>query len=336
MATSPNTLMDELKALRRGRGVQAPGIDRQVGPALREACGILESDGAEVVRDKLRTWVHSLVRAFPEDLRLAVTTPLALHDEAQHAFLAHRIQWLADRAERDSRTIRRRIDDGLTRLVEAASRYTAHVTATTPDGWHIQQLHVLLRLDGPVPACTERWTIAAERDGVDEIQWPVTARRGGGEFSGDHDIRVVHGALLTNGGLRLPRALRAGETQEFSLDVRIPRIHPMRPVHQFRTSRRCDRFDLVVRFHPDRLPTEVHGIGDFTEPPAVNPVGEVEMSFRDVVPGLDCGIRWASRPAENGLRRPASTIDQRVSAPFENVVTSGGPSWTAHLDRTGT
>ena len=160
-----------------------------------------------------------MVRAFPEDLRLAVTTPLALHDEAQHAFLAHRIQWLADLAERDSRTIRRRIDDGLTRLVEAASRHAAREAATTPDGWHIQQLHVLLRLDGPMPACTERWTIAAERDGVAEIPWPVTAR---GEFSGDHDIRVVHGVMLTEGGLRLPRPLAAGETQEFSLDVRIP------------------------------------------------------------------------------------------------------------------
>jgi hypothetical protein len=323
MATSPNTLMAELKALRRGRGVQAPGIDRQIGPALREACGIGEFDGAEVVREKLRTWVHSLVRTFPEDLRLAVTTPLALHDEAQHAFLAHRIHWLADLADRDSRTIRRRIDDGLTRLVEAASRHTDRDAPTSPDGWHVRHLHVLLRLDGPVPACTERWTIAAERDGVAEIPWPVAARREGAEFSGDHDIRVVHGALLADGGLRLPRPLSAGETQEFSLDVRIPRIQPMRPVHQFRTSRRCDRFDLVVRFHPDRLPVEVNGIGDAIGPPAVNSVGEVELSFRDVIPGTDCGIRWTPRPAGIGIHRSGQAIGPRTA-------------WTAHLGQTGT
>jgi len=346
MATSPSTLMAELKALRRGRGVQAPGIDRQVGPALREACGIGEFDGAEVVREKLHTWVYSLVHTFPEDLRLAVTTPLALHDEAQHAFLAHRIEWLADLADRDSRTIRRRIDDGLTRLVEAASRHTAPDAPSTPDGWHIQQLHVLLRLDGLVPACTERWTITAERDGLGEIQWPVAAGRDGTEFSRGHDIRVVHGVLLIDGGLRLPRPLLAGETQEFSLDVRIPRIQPVRPVYQFRTSRRCDRFDLVVRFHPDRLPVEVNGIGDAIGSPVLNSVGEVAMTFRDTIPGDDCGIRWTPSPTSTGIHRSTSVIGPRTGSPFapadraddtfEHAVANARRSWTAHLEQTGT
>jgi hypothetical protein len=330
-------LMTELKALRRGRGVQTPGIDGQVGPALRAACGIGEFDGAEVVREKLRTWVTALISTFPQDLQLAVTTPLALHDEAQHPFLAHRIQWLADLADRDSRTIRRRIDDGLTRLVEAASRNTAREAATSPDGWHVRQVHVLLRLDGPVPACTERWTIAAERDGVEEIAWPVTAHRHGADLAGGHDIRVVHGVLLTDGGLRLPRPLRAGQTQEFSLDVRIPRIHRVPPFYQFRTSRRCDRFDLVVRFHPDRLPTEVNGIGGAVEQPVVNSVGEVEMSFRDLIPGRDNGIRWTPRQAGAGIRRYSSAIGSPcVREPFDNAVTTGLASWTAHLGQTGT
>jgi hypothetical protein len=343
MATSPSTLMSELKALRRGRGVQAPGIDRQVGPALREACGINEFDGAEVVREKLQSWVSSLVHTFPEDLRLAVVTPLALHDEARHAFLAHRIQWLADLTDRDSRTIRRRIDDGLTRLVEAAFRHTVQDALTAPDGWHIQQLHVLLRLDGPVPACTERWTIVAERDGVDEIPWPVAAGRDDAGFAGGHDIRVVHGVLLTEGGLRLPRPLRAGEKQEFSLDVRISRIQPILPVYQFRTSRRCDRFDLVVRFHPDRLPVEVNGIGDEICSPAVNSVGEVEMSFRDLIPGHDRGIRWTPRPTDTDIHRQASVIGPRTGSPStsadradENAVAAPRRSWTAHLEQTGT
>ncbi|HWO60721.1 MAG TPA: hypothetical protein VNO31_11890 [Umezawaea sp.] len=281
-----------------------------------------------MVREKLRTWVSALVSTFPQDLRLAVTTPLALHDEAQHPFLAHRIQWLAELADRDSRTIRRRIDDGLTRLVEAASRNTARDAATSPDGWHIGQVHVLLRLDGPVPACTERWTIAAERDGVEEIDW---AHRHEAELSGGHDIHVVHGVLLTDRGLRLPRPLRAGETQEFSLDVRIPRIHRMPPFYQFRTSRRCDRFDLVVRFHPDRLPAEVNGIGDAVEHPAVNSVGEVEMSFLDVIPGRDNGIRWTPQQGETGIRRHTPTMGS--PRPFDNAVTKGPASWA--LGQTG-
>jgi hypothetical protein len=156
---------------------------------------------------------------------------------------------------------------------------------------------------------------------------------------------VVHGALLTDGGLRLPRPLMAGETQEFSLDVRIPRIQPMRPVHQFRTSRRCDRFDLVVRFHPDHLPVEVNGIGNAVDEPVVNSVGEVEMTFHDVIPGSDCGIRWTPRPTGAGIHRSTSVIGPRTGSPcvhadcadhsFEHAVTHTRRSWTAHLGQTG-
>lgn len=298
MVVSPKLLMGELKALRRGRGVQAPGIDRQVGPALREACGINESDGAQVVREKLDAWVSTLVRTLPEDLKLAVVTPLALNTEAQHAFLTHRIQWLASREDRDSRTIRRRIDDGLTRLVEAAIR----PGPTTPDGWYVVQLHTLLRLDRVAPVSTERWSITAAENGMDEIPWPVTTKESDVDVRFD-DVRVVHGVELTEFGrrprLRLPRPLRAGETYEFSLEVPLPQFHRTQQDYIFRPQRRCDRFDLVVRFHPNRLPlgvskvTEVCNCGnEHEEPLAVNAFGEVEVPFRDVLPGGGYGIRW--------------------------------------------
>ena len=120
----------------------------------------------------------------------------------------------------------------------------------------------------------------------------------------------------------------------------------MRPVHQFRTSRRCDRFDLVVRFHPDRVPSEVTTIGDQGELPTVNSVGEVEMSFRDTIPGRDYGIRWTPRePAENAAHRPTTVLGARTTTRcahadcadeyVENAVVNGHASWTAHLGQTG-
>ncbi|WNV90398.1 hypothetical protein [Umezawaea sp. Da 62-37] len=171
------------------------------------------------------------------------------------------------------------------------------------DGWRVERVQVLLRLDGPVPLCTERWTVVAERDGVDRIPWPVRS-----ELAGEHDVRVASGALLTGTdwspmkrrefSLRFPRPLVAGESHEFSLEIRIPRIHPVRPLHIFRAPRHCSEIDLVVRFDVDRLPCSVGRVGsefdgDDSGPVTVNPVGEVEMSFRNALPDRDCGIRWA-------------------------------------------
>ncbi|MCC8245497.1 hypothetical protein [Saccharothrix luteola] len=121
MAVSPSLLLDELKALCRGRGVEAPGLDAHLGPALREVCGVEDEDGAEVVREKLSVWARDLAGGLPEDLQLAVVVPLGLHPDARYPFLARRVEWLADRENRDPRTIRRRVGHGLTRLVEAAS-----------------------------------------------------------------------------------------------------------------------------------------------------------------------------------------------------------------------
>ncbi|WP_285743221.1 hypothetical protein [Lentzea sp. NBRC 105346] len=223
MAVSSKLLIGELKALRRGRGVHTPGLDRHVGPALREACGISDCDGAEVVREKLGAWVADLVRTLPDDLRLAVTTPLGLNPDAQHVFLAHRVEWLASRLQRDSRTVRRRIDDGLTRLVEAA----LHPAQQAQEDWYVARIQVLLRLDAPSPVRVEQWTVIALRDGVDQIPLPCSA-----------NFEVVYGAVPDGRALRFPRPLRTGETHEFC--VQAPLLTPATYVH------RCERFDLVV------------------------------------------------------------------------------------------
>jgi hypothetical protein len=349
MVVSPKLLMEELKALRRGRGVQTPGVDKHVGPALREACRINEFDGAEVVRDKLRAWVSGLVHTFPEDLRLAVTTPLALHSEAQQAFLSDRIQWLADRDSRDSRTIRRRIDDGLTRLVEAALRPGATTSAGT-SGWYAAELHALLRLDGTVPTCVERWSITAERDGIDEISWPEITNRIGDDGHLDHDVRVVHGVMLVGVGrqepprLRFPRALRAGETHEFSMEVPVSRFHSSHPSYLFRPLHRCDRFTLVVRFHLDRLPLEVSQVtqafnqdrlADMAEfPLAVNALGEVEVLIREAHPGCGYGVRWTSRDFfTESEELPAPRASEYASSFHE--IAHEGSSGRLHKQGTG-
>jgi hypothetical protein len=307
MVVSATLLMDELKSLRKGRGVQAPGVDRQVGPALREVCGIADFDGAEVVREKLQEWVLSTTATLPTDLRLAVTIPLALHGEAQHAFLSDRVAWLAQREQRDARTIRRRIDLGLTRLVEAAVRPTGTTFGSSADGWHVRKFEALLRVDAATPVCLERHLIVAERDDVEQVEVPVSAPGA----PDDLEVEVQLGAVLVERtrtpdgrlmlSLQLPRALRAGETHEYGLQLRLP--SSAREHYVFRPERRCDLFDLRVRFDPAHRPEVVRRVSGAVlqeevsgaeEPLAVDRVGEVGASFREPHPGLAYGLRWTA------------------------------------------
>ena len=50
----------------------------------------------------------ALCEQLPDDLRIAASVALALHDEAVGEFLDRRIAWLADHFDRDPRTARLR------------------------------------------------------------------------------------------------------------------------------------------------------------------------------------------------------------------------------------
>jgi hypothetical protein len=94
------------------------------------------------------------------------------------------------------------------------------------------------------------------------------------------------------------------------------------------------------------LPVDLNGIGNAIGSPSVNSVGEVEMSFRDVIPGSDCGIRWTPRPTGTDIHRSTPVIGPRTGSPrvhadfadhsFEHAVANTRTSWTAHLGQTGT
>jgi hypothetical protein len=313
MAVPVDMLVAELKNLRRGRGMQAPAVDRQVGPALRQLCDIADADGAGVVREKIYTWVHRLIRPFPDDVQLVVTTALAINPMAQHVFHAERVAWLAQRADREARTMRRRIDDAFVRLAEAAVMPARPVPVTPRDPWHVKRFSALLRLDGVTPVCHELRTIVANVAGVGELPWSINDMIGPTDQPGDLDVEVLHGAMFArvqrpstrNAVLRLqlPETLAAGQTHEFALEVRVPAGETMRPYYLFWPDRRCESFDLVVRFPPERLPRSVWRVCGITGPvPEDSPsdddklrpngVGEVRTTFSELSSGSGFGIRW--------------------------------------------
>ena len=265
-----------------------------------------------------------------------MTAPLALHEDAQYRFLSERVEWLAAQQDRGARTIRRRIDAGLMRLVEAALDSLPVEPPSATGSWHVTEFEALLRLDGPTPSCTERRTIVAERDGIERITWSITIPAVAEEGPpGDLDVEVLRGVELIATErpsprrfllhLRLPRPLRAGESHQFSLEVRVPRGQQMRPTYVFWPERPCERFSLVVRFPQEDPPAavwrvdgafhrDIDDLGQGQDLLPVNGIGEVEISFRNPRPDRGYGVQWRPRTTDwPGAPAPRRATEQSTA-----------------------
>jgi hypothetical protein len=316
MAAEPAQLIAELKRLRKGRGLQSASIEGIIGPALREVCGVAAGDGPAAVRDRVTNHLAALADCLPPDLALIVRVALGLQSEVGGQFLHERVEWLARNQDRDTRTIRRRIDDGLTRLAEAATGPIERRPDDHQHGWHVQCFDAVLRLDAPTPTCFERRTIVADRDGLREITILYTIPPAAGAVTAQHGLHVeIHyGARLLSHTkiseslfrfvLALPETLDRGDEHEYCMIFRLPDDQPMRPHYLYVPERPCDRFELRVRFRHDRAPAAVERIDsafhrsmdEATEAPeliTVNGVGEALVIFEDLTPRLGYGLRWS-------------------------------------------
>ncbi len=165
----------------------------------------------------------------------------------------------------------------------------------------------------------ERRGIVAERDGIDRIAALITLPKDPTDRTGPHDLlmEVLYGATLVSKEhdtdsrfrfvLKLPTPLRAGERHEYGLLFRVPRNQLMRTHYVFTSPRRCDSFDLRIRFDPRRLPERIwrveelfHRDVDDRRPSqdllTVDPVGELHLRFSDLKPGFGYGAQWTDLP----------------------------------------
>jgi hypothetical protein len=318
MAVPSGQLLGELKKLTRGRGIHTADIGDRIGPALKALAEISDQDASAVIQRKLAVRLRSLAEMLPEELGLAVMAALALHPEARQAFLQGRIDWLAAQIGRESRTARRRVEEGMTRLAESAL-YLVDSPRGEVDpadqGWYVESFQALLRLDSETPEAMEQRRIVAERDGVDKIliMLALPGDRADRDISRDMIAEVLYGGRLVEETrpsqslfrfvLRLPRTLRVGEQHEYGLIFRIPPGQPMRSHYVFTPTRRCDSFDLRVRFKLERSPKQVwriagavhRQIDDSTPSDHIllpDTAGEVRVQFRDLRPGLGYGVQW--------------------------------------------
>jgi hypothetical protein len=313
-----STVGDELRHLRRGRGVLDAELPGRIGPSLKSLSGIEDSDSPTEARSKLIALVDELARDLAEDLRLALSAALAIHPDAQHRFLDERMDWLSFRLARSVRSARRRVEEAIQSIDSSYSQAPASSRAEhAPPGWHLGSLRTLLRLDGPVPTSEETRTIVADVNGLEEIL--ISTRVPVADTDTDQlgvDFEIVYGGSLRRAerptrsyfryAVGLPHPLAAGDKHEIRVLLRVSQDRLLRTRYVFEPLRRCDAFELLIRFGPDTWPAQLwripgipYGMTDDFEAPefleSPDTFGEVRLNFGLLKPGLAYGAKWVAR-----------------------------------------
>jgi hypothetical protein len=321
-------LVEEMKTLRRGRGILEGRIDDRIGRALRIACGVPEGSSPTDTRRIVSTRLTELADQLPDDLRNAVLAAFALLPDTRQRFYQERVRWVAGRLERDERTAQRRINEGFTHLAELAVATTRNsqveftdVVAEQEPTWYTEKLRVAMVLDGPSPTAFEWRRIVSNQDGLDEIDLAFTLTAppspGGGQTGPALDIAVLYGGTLVTRemaaarrfafSILLAKPLERNERAEFALKFQVPEGQAMQPHYVCLPRERCKLFDLRVRFDRDKLPTAVWQLAktfqsDLDDPAsrgtAIEPdsAGELHLRFEDLSPGFAYGARWDVPP----------------------------------------
>jgi hypothetical protein len=307
----------ELRALRRGRGVHHPDLNARLGPYLRELSSGPREDDVATRRQVLIAELNACAGQLPDDLRAAITASLALSDDASRMRnFGERVQSLAGQLDFDARTGLRRIDMAEVLTAERIAhelRRRRGSTVSTPTGWYLDEFRTVLRLDTPVPESHENRRIVSTRAGLEEVvAWfdaPAIPGSAGPEVEGE----VTYGGRLIRRDhgpgdkfqfvVRLPKPLQPGDKHEYGLLLRFSGHKQLTPHCIFTPECRCDRYDLRVRFHPERLPGWIRPVSaetvrmfqagqpgeDLLAPDAA---GEVHVEFRHPAMYLGYGLQW--------------------------------------------
>jgi hypothetical protein len=325
-------LASELQALRRGRGLRGD-VTGRIGPLLHELAagaapqppaGAMADTGtdAAAMRAVLAGRLARLAGRLPEDLALAILAALALHEDTRNMrTYESRRQWLAERIDRVPRTAERRIDSAQELLAqeiaaELAGQRARPSSVAGEDKWYTERFAALMLLDGKRPEAIEHRLIRSNVDGLAELTIALDVPVEAGQPRLPLNLEAVSGGVLdvvedtaptrTRYVIRLPRPLRAGEAHEYATRVQVLDERPMRDYYVLRPERRCDRFDLRVRFSRGRLPAWVRRVTDedvysyntYAGDPAdhervtVDLSGEAAASFARLRPHFGSGLQW--------------------------------------------
>jgi len=287
----------------------------RVGPTLRALSGIDDSPSENEARRRLVTYLSDLADELPADLRTALRVGLALHEDVQYRFLEARMRWLATELNRDVRTARRRVDEAI-RAAETMRAISVPASDNyAHDGWYLERFRTLLYLDGAEPTAIEERTVVARHDSLSEIiiSTSIPCPAGADRERHHAELAILYGGSLARIErpsntyfryfVRLPQPLSRGQSHEIGVSVKIPADQPINPRYGFQPLRRCDEFDLRIRFGAGNRLTGVWNMAgiprgladDFTAASArvaTDDAGEIHLSYQHLLVGLVYGARW--------------------------------------------
>jgi hypothetical protein len=293
----------------------ASDLLERAGPTLRALSGIDDSTTENEARRLLVAYLNDLADELPGDLRTAFRVGLALHEDVQYRFLEARMQWLATELDRDVRTARRRVDEAI-RSAETMRAISVPADDNyAHDGWYLERFRTLLYLDGAQPTAIEERKVVAKHDALSEviISGSVPCPAGADRERHRPDLTILYGGSLarierpsntySRYFVRLPQPLMRGQTHDVGVSMKTPANQPINPRYGFQPLRRCDEFDLRIRFGAEHRLAGVWNLAgiprgmadDFTAASArVAPdgAGEIHLNYKRLLVGMVYGARW--------------------------------------------
>jgi hypothetical protein len=307
-------LVDEIRLLRKGRGLQVGDLDSRLGPLLRELAG--SGDAA----DRRRALIAAISRCteqLVDGYRTAIEASLALSAETmQEPYFGARVTRLAHQFERDDRTALRRIDQAERRLAELIATELRDRRAripATPQGFYVDELRTVLRLDKETMVSDEDRRIVSTCEGLTEVVMLVDVPGEANEPGADLRAEIKYGGRLLRKQqpgrnsfkfvVCLPEPLQPGQAHGYGLILHMPRRMLRLPHYLVTPECQFNKFDLRIRFNSEPLPAWIRRVEGETvrkfehAPPPENPLvldaaGEVYQEFRDLALYLGYGIQW--------------------------------------------
>ncbi len=319
-------LTAELRVLRAGPGIQAGNLRQQLGPLLTELVSGTPAPGLAPARSALADELTTCCSRLAADLRDAIFASLALSTPTREmTSFKDRAAWLATRLDCEYRTALRRIDTAERQLAGEITRELRRRRGqppANPDGWYLDELRTLVRLDTPTPEAHENRRIIATRPGLTEVTAWMDVPPAPGTSPVALSVEVLYGGQLQRKEqpsnsrfhfvIRLPAPLHPGDAHEYGLILRVPAGERMKPCYIFSPECPCNVFDLRVRFSPTDRPAWIRRVDGETvrmldaAEPAGNPAdldeaSEIHLRFRNPTTYLCYGLQWQHHQPGTGL-----------------------------------
>jgi hypothetical protein len=320
-----DVIAEEIKALRKGRGINSAELLERTGRHLRELAGATADGGTDSAADRARirpALEGALTRLADEidpQMRDAVLASLGIHPGTKGMpNFTSRNDWVAVHVfDRGPRQAERNIGKAEKLLAERVAIELARLRgrpSADDASWYVRKFSATLLLYGESPVAVERRRIVATTRDLEEIAVALDVPRDGEKRPLRPAAEVLAGGVLASADeptpgriwfrIRLDKTLQPGDEHEYEIAVRVPAGERVRPYYVFTPHRKCLEFELCVRFDTQRLPAWVRRVEHEDvrayeviaprEPLVpVDATGEARARFTVLHPQYGYGLQWA-------------------------------------------